>query len=260
MRIKDALAAALCVLALGALCPAAYGQSGTLEGDEWEFVFAPYLWTVGISGDVTIGGTEASADADFDDILDHLDAAGRLHLEVRKGRWGLFVDPTYVSLTTDGNVGSVDVDIDTQCMFVEAGGYYRVAVGPIEQLEVEVAAVDLLVGGRYWDIDSEIDFPASPDVQGGEDWIDPIMGVRFIAAESTVGLSFLVEGDIGGFGAGSDLTWNATALVGWGFLERVRVWLGWRVLDVDYDDGNGASRFEFDAIMSGPIAGCAFVF
>ena len=83
MRIKDALAAGLCVLAFGSLCPAAYGQGGTLDDDEWEFVFAPYLWMVGTSGDVTMGGTEASADVYFEDILNHLDPAGWLHLEVR---------------------------------------------------------------------------------------------------------------------------------------------------------------------------------
>jgi len=260
MRIKQALAAGLCVLALGALCSVAYGQGGTLDDDEWEVIVAPYVWTVGMSGDVTIEGTEASADVDFEDILDNLDVAGRLRLEVRRGRVGFFVDPTYVNLSTDGNVGPVGVGIDTECMFVEFGGYYRVGIGPIEEFEVEVATVDLLVGGRYWDIESKIDFPASPDAQGGEEWIDPIVGVRFVAADPMAGLSILVEGDIGGFGAGSDLTWNVTTLLGWRFMERATVWLGYRVLDVDYDEGSGASRFEFDAVMSGPLAGCALRF
>ena len=260
MRIKEALTAGLCVLALGALCPAAYGQGGTLDDDEWEVVIAPYVWTVGMSGDVTAGGAEASAGVDFGDIIKNLDAAGRLHLEVRKGRVGFFVDPTYVNLSTDGGVGPTEVDIDTECMFMEFGGYYRAAIGPIEEFDVEVATVDLLLGGRYWDVDSEIDFPASPDVNGGDEWIDPIVGVRLVAADPMVGLSILVEGDIGGFGAGSDLTWNVTTLLGWRFLERATLWLGYRVLDVDYDEGSGASRFEFDAVMSGPLAGCAVRF
>jgi len=259
MRMKEAMTAGLCVLALGALFPVAYGQGGTLD-DEWEFIIAPYVWTVGMGGDVTIGATAASADVDFEDIIDDLDVGGRLRLEVRKGRWGVFVDPTYVSLSRDGNVGTEEVDIDSKCTFIEAGGYYRVAASAIEELEVKVATLDLLVGGRYWDIDSKIDFPASPDVRGGEEWVDPIVGLRLVASDPTVGLSGLVEGDIGGFGAGSDLTWNVTTLLGWRFFEEATLWLGYRVLDVDYDKGSGTGQFEFDAVMSGPTAGCALRF
>jgi len=40
----------------------------------------------------------------------------------------------------------------------------------------------------------------------------------------------------------------------------VGLWLGYRALGVDYESGSGANKFEFDAIMHGPIAGVSFYF
>ena len=72
-------------------------------------------------------------------------------------------------------------------------------------------------------------------------------------------LAFRVRGDIGGFdiGSGSDLTWNVLGGFGYSLSERTTLWLGYRILDVDYDDGSGSDLFEYDIDMSGPIAGLA---
>jgi hypothetical protein len=61
--------------------------------------------------------------------------------------------------------------------------------------------------------------------------------------------------DVGGFGVGSDLTWQTILGVGWGFTESGQLDLGWRFLDVDYD-GN----FAFDAQYSGPMLGLIWTF
>jgi hypothetical protein len=36
--------------------------------------------------------------------------------------------------------------------------------------------------------------------------------------------------------------------------------VGYRALGVDYDDGNGDDRFEYDVTMSGPYVGMAYRF
>ncbi len=48
--------------------------------------------------------------------------------------------------------------------------------------------------------------------------------------------------------------------VGWGFGTNKRVWLGYRYLDIDYDDGSGIDKFAFDAVMQGPVLGLALGF
>ena len=59
-------------------------------------------------------------------------------------------------------------------------------------------------------------------------------------------------GDVGGFGVGSDFTWQAAALVGrssggW------RVEFGYRALAVEFDDG----ELETDLVAHGPFLGVA---
>ena len=38
------------------------------------------------------------------------------------------------------------------------------------------------------------------------------------------------------------------------------VYAGYREISIDYDDGSGASKFELDVTMSGPIIGFEYRF
>ncbi len=67
------------------------------------------------------------------------------------------------------------------------------------------------------------------------------------------------EADIGGFGVGSDLTWNAQAVLTYGFTVagyEAFAAAGYRALYWDYKDGG----FEWDVTMSGPILGAGVRF
>ncbi len=94
---------------------------------------------------------------------------------------------------------------------------------------------------------------ADEDVVLSRDWVDPFVGVR-AAVGLTDRLHALVYGDIGGFGVGSDLTWQAFCGVSWTLNERVSFEAGYRHLDIDYDHDN----FLFDAAMSGGAVGVTF--
>jgi hypothetical protein len=62
--------------------------------------------------------------------------------------------------------------------------------------------------------------------------------------------------DVGGFGVGSDTSWEAIATLNY----RLRDWLwlraGYRHLEVDYEDGG----FVHDVQMSGPMMGAGLQF
>ena len=71
------------------------------------------------------------------------------------------------------------------------------------------------------------------------------------------------RGDFGGFGAGSDFTWNL--LGGLGYEWRFDTWqlealLGGRALYQDFDDGSGLKRFEWDVTQYGPVVALGFRF
>jgi hypothetical protein len=87
------------------------------------------------------------------------------------------------------------------------------------------------------------------------DWMDPIIGARwqwnfnenwFLAA----------KGDIGGFGVGSDFTWNTQATIGYQFTEYFSTELGYRYFDTDYRDGD----FSYDIAEHGAFIGFNFTF
>ena len=62
------------------------------------------------------------------------------------------------------------------------------------------------------------------------------------------------EADIGGFGVGSDLTWNAQAVAGYHFTVagyEAFAAAGYRALYWDYKNGG----FAWDVTMSGPMLG-----
>jgi len=61
----------------------------------------------------------------------------------------------------------------------------------------------------------------------------------------------LVQGDIGGFGAGSDLSVSALATVNYVFSDRLSASAGYKLLDVDYDHGGHV----YDAHLGGPVLG-----
>ncbi len=252
----------LIIAAVAVVIPAVNGFA--LE-NEWEFDVAPYGWLAGIEGDVTAKGSKSSVDASFSDLLDVLDFGSMVHLEAGKNNWGVFVDLTYLKFSADEHVDPATVEIDTKMWVVEIGGVYRLGEWHVGSNKSRRLALDVLGGGRYWSLETEIDISVPTvgtfDAKDTVDWIDPFIGFR-IRTNLTEKLLFTGRFDVGGFDVGdsSDLTWNVLALLGYGFTERATLWLGYRAMDVDYEEGRGANLFEFDVTMSGPIVGVNFRF
>ena len=73
----------------------------------------------------------------------------------------------------------------------------------------------------------------------------------------------MANGDIGGFGVGSDFTWSATIVIGYDFLlfeHPALVYLGYRAIGQDFTEGSGSDRFTWDVIQHGPILGFSLLF
>ncbi len=72
---------------------------------------------------------------------------------------------------------------------------------------------------------------------GDEWWIDPIVGLRG-QINITRWLFLAAQGDVGGFGVGSQITWNTQATIGVNFTRNIFAELGYRYMYVDYDKNN----------------------
>ena len=93
------------------------------------------------------------------------------------------------------------------------------------------------------------------DIEETQEWVDPYVGAR--AHWGFQGPWYVVgRGDIGGFGVGSDLTWQVYGGLGCQLARYASVELGYRHLDVDYSD----DQFAADIAYSGPMLGARFMF
>ncbi len=86
-------------------------------------------------------------------------------------------------------------------------------------------------------------------------WTDPLIGMR-AHLHINEKVSFLAQSDIGGFGAGSDLTWQALVTANYKFNDRFAVSAGYKALSADYNDGGHV----FQSTLSGPVFGLTMRF
>jgi hypothetical protein len=116
-------------------------------------------------------------------------------------------------------------------------------------------SIDAIGGGRFWHLNNSLNlFPANTattvTVGQTQDWVDPVLGARF-RYNANKGIFFNLKGDAGGFGVGSQLTYQIYAGVGKEFKQKYAVLLGYRYLFVDYKN----SGFLYDVHMSGLLTG-----
>jgi hypothetical protein len=248
-RHVSVLTAVLLVTALLVTPAFAAGDQGD---DAWHFDLAPfYGWFVTVDGTTGVGPVDQKTKADFGDIWNNLDTAVTGHVEARKGRWGGIIDVNYMSLNPKETLPSgVTLGVDIKSTMVEIDGFYGV--------RRDAHLFDIIAGVRYTKQETDISFNP-PGVKAGvdADWWDPIVGGRWIWGFAPQ-WQLTARGDIGGFGVGSDFTWNAAALVIWQPWTHVSFGAGYRALDQDYEDGEGPDRYKFDATMYGPLAGINF--
>ncbi len=226
------------------------------EESPWSFGVTSYVWFAGLSGDVGAGGQVADIDVDFSEIFDAIDWFPPPVMfvgEVRYGRFGFFTDFIYMGLEGDGEGpgGLLSAELDMQAVVWTFGGAYRV-------IQEDPVTLDLLAGGRLWNLDAEVTIAGPGGAlqgSGSETWVDPIIGV---AGRVKLGERFALqaEGDVGGFGVASDLDWQVLGTLQYQLNDSITLEAGYRYLAVDYDDGG----FLFDVAMHGPIIGGSFRF
>jgi hypothetical protein len=238
------LAAAIVILVV----PQAAAQSGS---GGWDFAIAPYLWAAGMDGTLSIGQLEQDVDVSFGDIIDNLDFALMGHFDMRNERWLVSSDLVFVDLEHEEDLTNGTLTAGMDLTLLEVAGGYRVS-----------PAVAVLVGARWVDMTASFRYSGEiiePAVEGGTDWIDPLVGVNVVsplAERWWVGLG----GDVGGFGVGSELTWQAYANLGFKASGLVSIVLGYHALDIEYENDGGRQDAGADILISGPQLGVAFTF
>jgi len=116
-------------------------------------------------------------------------------------------------------------------------------------------------GLRVVDVSTDVSLAGGGPVGVGFDarvdktWVDPIIGLRGrVALNEKVSLGGFAS--IGGFGVGSDLSFDIFGGVEYAFSDRFSANAGFRYMSFDYD-GNNA---DLDLEMYGPVVGITMRF
>lgn len=125
--------------------------------DPWEITLTPYGWLAGIDGEMGMKGYTAETSVPFEDILKNLDFVAAATLEVRKGRWGGWIDGMYLKVSTDAEtpgplLNSLGVGVEQ--VLAEAALFYRIWQGDRSYL-------DVYAGARYMWLSGELSFDVS---------------------------------------------------------------------------------------------------
>ncbi len=276
----------LVILALA--CVAVSGAAlAETSSDEWQFQITPYLWLPTIDGTLNYdlppgGGGSPDISVGPTDWLELLNFGALVGGSARKGRFSMFTDIVYLSMTRngDGRVVSVEGAVPGNLISIPVsadltlntrtdmdGLVWTLAAGYTVK-ETETSSVDVFAGARLFSVDfsSSWELTAAIMTPGGQE---------LLPAQGSIGSDTdLWDGIVGlrghfGFGNGkwsapyyfdvgagsSDLTWNAMAGLsrsfGWGDLMFV-----YRHLAYDEDADGLMQDFSF----SGPAFGAAFRF
>nr|WP_323571745.1 hypothetical protein [Rhizobium sp. 28DA2] len=242
---------------------------------DWAFQATGYLWATGLNGNVSPfqRAPTLHVEKSFSDVMDDLNFGGFLNIWGRYDRFVLSGDLMYVDTTDSKAAGplpalqipglptlpagaAINANVDTQEFMATLQAGYRV-------IDADGFSLDALAGARFWHISNDVAVTASHPLIGSVSathresfgWVDPVIGARAFFS-LTDKLSVHGQVDIGGFGAGSDLTWSALATVNYIFTDTLSVSAGYKVLDVDYShDG-----YVFDSRLSGPVVGLTYRF
>jgi len=244
-----------------------------LRDDPWEFTVAPYLWLTTVQGKSSIGERSASFDVDYSKIFDLLgkgDLFGAMgFFAARKGPITAFVDFSASMARDDQEVRRVvPVKVDVDTLFLEfALAWNLLDLGtPGRPGHVE----GNLHAGFRWNrafsrltIDpSEIDLRRSSSTT--QNWIDPLVGGAF-TLDATERVSLYFRGDIGGFGAGSQLAWELMGIfdVYLGMMGKAQtdLLLGYKAYSFDYETrGKNGRDVRLLETLAGPVVGLAWKF
>lgn len=243
--------ASICILLFFCTCTSHVAAQSADTVKKWHFQTDIYLLFPYMKGDIGIGNSiTAPMDATPGDIFSKLKMGGMLYLEAHNAKWAVTSDLIFMNLSQDITTGKVwySGTVGAKQLVWEPAGFYRL-----------LPFLEIGVGGRLNNIQASIDarrnvFPAGTEEvieSASKTWFDPIFITRLTADIKDKWL-FQFRGDIGGFGVGSDLTWQLQAYAGYRFTKVFSLTAGYRVLSMDYDKGTDAERFVYNVDTFGP--------
>lgn len=266
-------------------------QAPVADPNPWRFNLAAYAWLVNVGGSVTTHNRTVDINASFIDLVQKSDSLlGMMaYFEANKGGVGFYTDFVFTKLgftaaqTTERNptaglrITSASASLTYQMFIVEPGAVFELFRR--RSADGSMTALDGAVGLRYWNNSVVATFGANFDILQSDNqqsfgiavaradtvqWVDPVFGLR-IRHQLTPHQEVSLRGDIGGFGLGSQFTWQALGSYAYNWQlqsgSRIAAFVGFRALGVNYvSPSGGINAFGINEVLYGPFVGASYRF
>lgn len=240
------------------LPPAATAPPSPVQSIGPSFSFTGYGWASALHGRASTLPPLPAADVDlsFGDILEDFNGGLMGVAEMRIGNWGFIADAMFTQVTSGATLPGPyfsSVNLRSQTLTLQASILYRLYSDAAFDL-------DLGAGLRFWNLDNRLKIGRGAlnlaiEHSEAESWLDPVVVARLIARVGGP-WSVTLIGDVGGFDAGSRLTWQVVGTANYRWRENWTLHAGYRALHVDYRNG----PFFYDTTMHGPILAATYRF
>jgi hypothetical protein len=227
--------------------------------NKWNVLTEFYILFPYMDGETGVGNViTAPLEAKPGDIFSNLKFGIMLNAEVHNNKWAIISDLLYADLIQEVTPSTLlnSGTVSAKQIIWENSGLYRLT-----------SYLEAGVGGRVNFMETGIDvrrnvIPAGTEQvseSASKTWFDPILIARVTTKIKEKWL-FQVKGDLGGFGIGSDFTWQLQAYAGYRFSKLFQVSAGYKILSIDYDKGVDKERFIYNVDTSGPVVRFGFNF
>lgn len=231
----------------------AFAQEDTAT-KKWHYLGEVYMMFPNMNGETGVRELPTVAvDATVGDILGHLKMGGMFYLEATNDDWTISSDFLYMHLEQDVTPKTIitggEVSMKQTCW--EIAGLKKIQPW-----------FDLGIAARLVNLQAGVDIQTINDLKSAsinETWVDPVIVTRF-QGNFTEKLFWQFRGDFGGFGIGSDFTWQAQANIGYRFSKLFQTSIGYRDISINYDKGEASNRFVYNVDTFGAVLRLGFNF
>ena len=248
------------------------------EQDDWTFEITPYAWAKGVKGE----SGDTDLDLDFwDDLVDLIESAGMVSVEAHKGRWNFFYSFEYNKISDDARTErnfEITIPPDGPTLPVKLGTKVKVTQkqtymdfgARYDVLQSDTVQLQAGAGARWFDSDLKVklgnitvigpggnEFPVDArQTKLGDDWWTPFVGGRMVAQ---VGKNWRLRarGDYG-YSDSDNSFWMLEAMLDYRINDWGAVEVGYRYMNIDFDNDSSSDHYDYDMEESGPVIGFIF--
>jgi hypothetical protein len=229
-------------------------QAENAPDDQWHLSVSPYLWFPGTHGTLGAFNRDVGYKASAIDLLSHFRFGLMAAAEARHERVLFPLDMVWIRLRDDRalpfpGLSATSANLKASMFILTPKTGFRV-------INAEKLKADFLMGLRYWHFGENLQFSPSRlglNFSKSQNWVDPLVGGRIEGALSQKSV-VTIAGDVGGWGAASQLEYQIVGLLGYKVKPSMTLQAGYRYLYTDYQKGGPAAasnKFALSGIVLG---------